>query len=81
MGCTITHDQSVPFSPRGRLAPVGQFPNDLLGNRMVAALVLPNQLVKGRFDVDQFDARIVVGKEVDPSTTSLPQDTSSIESE
>jgi hypothetical protein len=61
-GLAIAYDQTVPLSPRWRLALPSQLPDDILWDGLVPTLVLLKQTVKRWLNVDHFDTGVVVSK-------------------
>ena len=61
------------LGPRRRLALVGQFPDDFLGDRPLSPLVLGQDHGQRRFNIHDLDASPIVGKQVEPPLPSLAQ--------
>ena len=67
------------LTPRRWFAFRGEFADDVFGDGVGSAFVLLEDLVERRFEVDQFDAGVVVGEEVDPALAGLLKEVGGIE--
>ena len=78
---SVADRETVALDPRRRLALLGQPADHRLGYSLVPCLVLSQQRVKRRFEVDDLDAGVVVSKQIEPPATSLPHRVGGIEGE
>ncbi len=61
----------MTFQPGRWLTLLGEFADHLIRNRLVTFFVLLKQAFELRLDVDHFNVSLVVGEEIDSSSTSL----------